>query len=213
VQSVAEGDAFMSLLDKLGIDTAKTKASKIEQEMELGGRVPPGMHHAVLVGARNGVSSGKETEFRELTFRVLAGTAAGMELKDKIWFPNAGQEERSRNTSQNRLLIFMHRLGVIKKDGDVFVPIPGREDFQDVVDKVDCVIVVKHESRDYAGQDGKQRHGIFAILDFEGVLLKDDKRCEKVAKIKFEPAQASSLTGPIPTQTKQEERKKKYANV
>jgi hypothetical protein len=211
VQFVTEGVEVMSLLNDLGIDIATVNASKTEQSVESGGRVAEGKHHAALVGARSGQTE-NGSKYRELTFKILAGPSAGMELKDKVFLPNANQKEDSRKTVQNRVMLFMHRLGVLSKTGDNYVPIPGRDDFQDVVDKVDCVIVVKHEQRDYE-KDGKTRSGTFAILDFEGVLLKDDKRCATVPKGKFEASATASVTASVPASSKSDERKKKYANV
>lgn len=200
----------MSLLKELGIDIANVNASKTEQQVESGGRVAVGKHHAALVGARKGDTA--NSKYVELTFRVLAGPSAGLELKDKIFLPNAGQKEDSRATTQNRVLLFMHRLGLLTKNGDKYVPIEGREDFSDVVDKVDVIIDVKHEERDYE-KDGKTKHGTFAILTFEGVLPKDDKRCATVPKGKFEPG-SNGVTAAVPSSAaKSEERKKKFANV
>jgi hypothetical protein len=200
----------MSLLKELGIDIANVNASKMEQQMESGGRVAVGKHHAALVGARKGETG--NSKYVELVFRVLAGPSTGLDLKDKVFFPNSGQKEDSRALTQNRVLLFMHRLGLLVKKGDQYEEIPGRLDFSDVVDKVDCVIDVKHEERDYE-VDGKKKHGTFAILTFEGVLPKDDKRCATVPKGKFEPG-VNGVTAAVPSSAaKSEERKKKFANV
>lgn len=203
----------MSLLQKLGIDPAKVNADDTEREMNSGGLCPEGLHHAGLVGCRED-SAHNGSEFRELTFRVLAGPGKGMEVKESIFLPNESQTDEKKKKTQNRVIIYMHRLGLLKKVGDHYEPIDGLTDFQDVVNRAECVIEVHHEDREYTGKDGKTRKGKFAKLTFEGVLALDDKRCKAVARGKFVPGDGVTPTIPNqPRKTQEEERKAKYANI
>lgn len=180
----------MALLDELQLDAAPD-ANEVEKQMSMGNIPPEGMHHAVLVGFKEGTAN-SGTGFRELRFKIIAGPAAGMEVKESLWKPK-GDDPVKDERAKNRLRIFAHRLGILRKvpiegqkDKFRYVPVEGVSDFVDVLDKATCVIDVKHE--EYDRTDGKGK-GKKAVLTFEGVLCVDDKRVKdaKVPLGKYTP--------------------------
>lgn len=185
----------MALLDELQLD-AVADANEVEEKMSMGMLPPEGMHHAALVGFKEGTAN-SGSHFRELRFAIIAGPAKGMEVKESLWAPKGETQEKDEK-ARNRMRLFAHRLGVLKKvpiDGQTgkfrYVPVPGVADFHDVLDKATCVIDVKHE--EYDRTDGKGK-GKKAILTFEGVLPCDDKRvvAAKVPLGKFTPGAAGA---------------------
>src|SRR5262245_17735256 len=95
----------MGLLSELNIDDPTTlDADELEQQVAAGGLVPEGLHHAVLEGCRE--VNATANKGYELTFKILAGPARGMEVKDTVWFSEKAAK---------RAIIIDHRLGVLKK--------------------------------------------------------------------------------------------------
>ena len=123
-------------------------------------------------GAR-GLMTVCERIFRELKFKIVAGAGKGFEVKESLW--NSDEAK-----GKNRVLLFGYRLGVLQRVGEKLAPIPGKNDFGDVIG-AQVVIDIKHKTREYE-KDGEKRKTTDAIFSFEGVLALDDPRCEKVVK-------------------------------
>lgn len=180
----------MGLEQDLGIDLGAVDMNAANAAVASNGLVPEGLHHAALAAVKSGEAN-SGTPFREFTFVILAGPAAGQQLEHTLYLPNAAQAEDKKKKSINQLAIYAHRLGLKKQvagaDGKtmVLVAIEGKHDFSDCRGAA-CVIDVRHEEEVFkyqrgpkAGQEGKITK---AKLTFEGVLAVDDKRCEKVPK-------------------------------
>jgi hypothetical protein len=176
----------MPLLEELGVDVATINVAEMEEQIKAGPIPPEGLHHAVLRGFREGQANNGR-KFRELVFEVIAGPAKGMTVKESLW--NSDEAK-----GKNRVLLFAHRLGVLKRDGEKLVPVAGINDFGDVIDKAQCFIDIKHKKRTYE-KDGEKRETTDAILSFEGILSLDDKRAEKVPRVGVVPA-SSAATKP-----------------
>jgi hypothetical protein len=163
----------MALLEELGVDPKAVNAKEVEDQIKAGGLPPVGMHHAVLQGFREG-SANSGTKFRELVFAILAGPGKGFEVKETLY-------NSDKQRGKNRILIFAHRLGLLKKDGNSFVAIPGKEEFSDCIGTT-CVIDVTHEEREYTDDRGTKKKTTDVKLTFEGVLSMDDPRCKDIPK-------------------------------
>ncbi len=168
----------MPLLDELGVDLATMNVTEMEDQVKAGPIPPEGLHHAVLRGFREGQANNGR-KFRELVFEIIAGPAKGMTVKESLW--NSDEAK-----GKNRVLLFAHRLGVLKRDGEKLVPIPGVGDFADRVNLAQCFVDIKHKKRSYE-KDGEKRETTDAILSFEGILALDDKRAEKVVRVGVVP--------------------------
>lgn len=173
------------------LDLGNTNPDAVEQSMASGGLAPEGKHHAVLNGCRE-VQANSGSVGRELTFRILAGPGAGQDVRETVWIT-------SDPKAKNRRVLFMHRLGLLKKvaaEGgkSAYVPAEGKTDFMDCLG-AECVIDVKHEEDTWTDKKtGKPRTGTKAVLSFEGVLSLDDKRCADVPRGKPGAAQAAVAT-------------------
>lgn len=188
----------MPLLDELELDKAPT-AAEVESAMRAGPVPPEGLHHAALVGFRE-VQANSGSHGRELTFKILAGPGKGFEVRDTLWSPS-GKSAESDGRARNRMRIFAHRLGLLKKvalpDGTTkYVAVEGKTDFLDVYGAA-CVIEVKHEEREYTDKGGKLKKVTDARLAFEGVLALDDDRCKAVPRGDAAAAVAA-VTAPAP---------------
>jgi hypothetical protein len=96
-----------------------------------------------------------------------------MEVEDTLW-------DGDKPASVNRVLIFQHRLGVIRRNAESgkFERVPGKVNFQDCLDTA-VIIAVKHEK--YTRKDGQE--GTSVKLEFNGIFAADDaKAAEKVGK-------------------------------
>jgi hypothetical protein len=174
----------MPLLDELSVDVSAINVTEMEEQIKAGPIPPEGLHHAVLRGFREGTSTNTNRKFRELVFEIIAGPAKGMTVKESLW--NSDEAK-----GKNRVLLFAHRLGVLKRDGEKLVAVPGINDFGDVIDKAQCFIDIKHKKRTYE-KDGEKRETTDAILSFEGILSLDDKRAEKVARVGAVPPSSAA---------------------
>jgi hypothetical protein len=193
----------MALLEDLELDKV-ADAEEVEQRMAAGPIPPVGLHHAVLIGSREGTAN-TGTKFRELRFQILAGPAKGMEVKQTLYDAKADASEQEKTKSKDRLRLFCHRLGILKKepgpDGKArYVPIPGITDFSDVIDKATVVLDVIHEDREYE-KDGQKKKTVDAKLTWAGIHSTDDPivKEKKVPLGKFSPgANGSAGTGSLP---------------
>lgn len=195
----------MALLEDLELDKV-ADAAEVEQQMASGGIVPEGLHHAALVGCREGAAN-SGTKFTELKFQVLAGPGKGLHIEETLFGP-AGKSAESDERARNRMRLFAHRLGLLRKvpvegqkDKFRYAPIEGGpKEFTDVLDKATCVVDVKHRDREYE-KDGKKRTIKEAVLSFEGVLPVDDARVKekKVPLGKYTPgANGTAAAGTLP---------------
>lgn len=182
----------MSLLDDLRLnDTASNDATRTEREMMGGGLPEEGIHHAVLNGHREGSTPNTGSRYRELTFVILAGPSKGMSVKETVWLPNGENAEKDEKKTQ-RLRLFCHRLGMLKKTErvttengkqvkkSVYEPVEGKTDLLQC-SGTDVLIDVQHEE-DVVEKDGKTKKYKRAKLTYEGVMALDDKRGEKVPR-------------------------------
>lgn len=161
------------LLDELGIDLDTTNVTEIEDGIKAGPIAPEGMHHAVLIGFREGAAN-NHRKFRELVFEILAGPGKKQTIKETLW--NSDEAK-----GKNRILLFMHRCGLLTRGADnKFQRIEGKNEFSDVIG-AQVIVDVKHKTREYE-KEGEKRKVTDAILSFEGVLPLDDPRAAKVAR-------------------------------
>ncbi len=172
----------MGLLAELGFadTTAAPSIDEAAKAMSSGGLPPEGVHFAVLNGYR-GIQAHNGNKGHELSFLIVGGPGDGAKVEDAIWNPNPDQDDKKRGTSQRRMIIFGHRLGLLARDGSGrAIEVPGKHSFADCLGAT-CFIEVKHEEEEYE-KDGKKRKIMKAKLTFEGVLSPDDKKCKDVAK-------------------------------
>lgn len=174
----------MPLLEELGVDVATMNVAEMEDQIKAGPIPPEGLHHAVLRGFREGTAN-TGRKFRELVFEIIAGPAKGMTVKESLW--NSDEAK-----GKNRVLLFAHRLGVLKRDGEKLVPIAGINDFGDVINKAQCFIDIKHKKRTYKTDKGEERETTDAILSFEGIMPMDDKRAANVARVGAVPPSSAA---------------------
>lgn len=171
----------MGLAAELGVPLNQVGVKDAEEAIKGGGLCPEGVHHAVLEGCRS-VDANSGSKGRELTFKVIAGPGKDSVIEETVWLPSEGQDEAKKKKTQNRLTIYMHRLGLLKavtgKDGkEVFAEVEGVHDFTDVLGKT-CFIEVKHEEEHWKDKkSGADKKMMKAKLTFEGVLKPDDKKC------------------------------------
>lgn len=190
----------MGLAAELGVPLDQVDVKAAEEAIKGGGLCPEGVHHAVLEGCRN-VDANSGARGRELTFKVLAGPGKDCEIEETVWLPNEGQDEAKKKKTQNRLTIYMHRLGLLKsvvgQDGkERLAEVDGLHDFSDVLGRT-CFIEVKHEEEHWKDKKtGADKKMTKAKLTFEGVLKADDKKCAGVATGKAPPPTAVGAAKP-----------------
>ncbi len=177
----------MSLETELGIDLGDVDLKAAEENAAKGFViVSEGLHHAVLDAVRNGQAN-TGTHFREFTFKIIAGPFKDSTVEHTLYMPSTGQKTEAFAKSKSQLAIYLHRLGVRKKvagaDGkESLVPIEGKHDFCDALG-TEVAIDVKHELEQWKDKKtGADKSIMKAKLSFEGVLLVNDKRCEKMPK-------------------------------
>jgi len=179
--------ALLKDLELTGVDPDAVEAS-----MASGGLVPEGIHHAALSGCRE-VQANSGSEGRELTFKVLAGPGAGLEVKETLWI-SADPKAKSRR------ILFMHKLGLLRKvaagDRNQYVPVEGRHDFTDCLG-AECLIDVRHVEDTWTDKkSGKERKANKAELTFGGVMGLDDPRGKDVPRGKPGAGKAAAAAAP-----------------
>lgn len=173
----------MGLMNELGLAPGSVNIDDVQKQMAAGGLVPEGVHHAVLETA--GAIPNADGRGWRLTFKVIAGAGDGGTVEEALWKPKGDDEKKDAKT-RNRVLMFGHRLGLVKRDKDgKLVEVEGKHDFCDCLG-APCFIEVKHEDEEWE-KDGKKRSIKKAKLTFEGVLSPDDKRVKDVPKAKNIP--------------------------
>lgn len=194
--------------DEFDIDVSKVNPDSFEQQMANGKLVPEGFYMAFLNGATRGRTEGDADAtppkparaYWKLTFKIVGGVYNGQEIEDSLYAPLGNK------AMENRVLLFKHRLGIIKRteDGKAFEAVPGKVDFQDVTD-AKVIISVKHEK--YVKKDGGE--GASARLDFNGLYSVDDAKAkEKIGK----PVEPKATTAANGTTTAKAEPAKKVFN-
>ncbi len=178
----------MSLFNELGVNAADIDIAGAEDKLKRPDLPPPGVYHAALESVRT-ITSTNSTG-RELCFVIISGPHKGQKVEDALWLPKKEadpdpKKEKSRQVSQNKVTIYMHRLGILRKE-----PIPNTNKFKtvQVPDKYDfidclgtcCFINVKNEEEEYTNKNGKLVKIMKAKLEFEGVLNPDDPKCKEV---------------------------------
>lgn len=168
--------------DDFDVDVTNVNPDSFEQQMANGKLVPEGFYMAFLNGATRGRTEGDpdatppkpSRAYWKLTFKIVGGVYDGQEVEDSLYAPLGNK------AMENRVLLFKHRLGLVKRtaDGKAFEPVAGVVDFQDVTD-AQVIISVKHEK--YVKKDGGE--GASARLDFNGLYSVDDAKAkEKIGK-------------------------------
>lgn len=173
----------MSLLADLGLAPGGAPPiSDIEKKMASGDLPPEGVHHAVLTNV--GPIPNAEGRGWKFTFEILAGVGKGVTIEEVLWKPK-GEDAKKDATTRNRVLLFGHRLGLLKKvvvDGkEASAEVEGKHDFCDCLGAV-TFIELKHEERSYEDEKSKTTKKIKeAKLTFNGLLSADDKKVKGVA--------------------------------
>lgn len=189
----------MGLLAELGFDGG-VNIAEAEKQAEGFSLPPEGIHHAILEGA----STAPDGQSWHLTFKIIAGPAEGMTVKETVWKPK-GDDEKKDKTTRSRAALFAHRLGLLKKvvkDGvEVGVEVEGKHDFCDCYGAA-CFIDVKHKPSPKKVNGvvvndalGKPVMMVWPVLSFEGVLKPDDKRVKDVPKAAKIPAVSAGAVG------------------
>ncbi|QJW94737.1 hypothetical protein [Frigoriglobus tundricola] len=142
----------------------------IDKVAKSGGLIPAGKYHVALDGAADVTAKQTGNPGTELTFRLLTGPFAGETVKETLW---------NTDKTQNRVILFGHRLGLLKSDGKKYSRVEGKSSFQDVLG-AECVVEVAH--REYKKADGTS--GKAANLTFGGIWALDDKDVKDVPKAK-----------------------------
>lgn len=187
----------MGLLAELGINAADVNLDDVDKKMSSGDLPPEGVHHAVL--SQVGGIPNADGRGWKFVFEIIAGPGKGATVEETLWKPK-GDDPAKDAKVQNRILMFMHRLGLVKKvsgkDGkDVTVEVEGKHDFCDCLGAT-CFIEVKHEQRSYT-KDGKERQITEGKMTFNGLLSGDDKKCKDVPRASG--AAAASAAGKATT--------------
>lgn len=188
----------MGLLAELGIDGGAVNIGDIEKQMASGGLPPEGVHHAVLDAA--GPIPNAAGRGWKLTFKIIAGPGAGEQVEEVLWKPK-GDDAKKDARIRNRITLFAHRLGLLKKvtgpDGkESAVEVEGKHDFCDCLGAA-CFVDVKHEEREYE-KDGKKHKIKEAKLSFEGCISPEDKRVKDVPKAGSATVASAALSRPAP---------------
>lgn len=140
--------------------------------------LPDGKYHVRLDGSRN-VDANSGSTGVELVFVTLAGPHAGAEVKETIWNAKEDADDAKRATARNRLMLFGHRLGLLKQGaGGVLKKVEGLSDFGDV-HGAEVVIEVKNE-KNISKKDGKEYTN--ARVTFNGIFPVNDPKCKDVPK-------------------------------
>lgn len=162
-------------------DYSKYNPDMVETQVESGGNLPAGYYHAKLNGANPTTSKKKGTACWELEFIVTAGPFAGWKMTENLW-----DSDNARIV--NRILLFKHRLGLLKRteDGKSFVRVEGKTDFRDCLDAPVIIHVVHELRKNEDGTPAMKNDGtqwVDVRLDFNGLFRPDDaKAMEKVGK-------------------------------
>lgn len=197
----------MSLANDLGIgDLNELDMGEAEKQVAMGNLAPEGVHHAVLDTFRQGETPTTGSKFRELGFIITAGPAKGLKAGVTLWVPepvqesDSDEEKKKKKNSANRIAIFYHRLGLLKKvkgaDGkERPVPVEGKHDLGDCLGAT-CFIEVKHEEESWDDKKTGQRRSMKkAKLTWEGVLSPTDKRCQGIPTATAAAAEAVRAAG------------------
>lgn len=171
----------MGLLNDLGVNPADVSIGDIEKKMASGDLPPEGVHHAVLTSV--GPIPNCDGRGWKMLFEIIAGPGKGATVEDVLWKPK-GENEKNDAGTRNRILLFGHRLGLLKKvqgkDGkESTVEVEGKHDFCDCLGAT-VFIEVHHEKEQYE-KHGKAREITKAKLTFAGLLGADDKKVKGVA--------------------------------
>lgn len=119
-------------------------AGQAEERANSGGMMPPGFYHARLDGvAEKEAKSGNVGV--ELAFTVTSGPFTGATVSDTLWRPD-------KQFTADRFVRFGSRLGLFQCDAKGHavikdkrpVPVEGKTDFKDCLDK-EVIIEVFHE--------------------------------------------------------------------
>lgn len=186
----------MSLLAELGVtNVAEVDLNEVDKKMSAGDVPPEGIHHAVLQTV--GPIPNCEGRGWKMTFEILAGAGKGAVVEEALWKPK-GDDAKKDATTKNRVLMFMHRLGLLKKvtgpDGkEVTQEIAGKHDFCDCLGTT-TFIEIQHVDEEYTKNDQK-RTIKKAKLTFGGLLAADDKKVkEAIAAGKLVVASGAAVT-------------------
>ena len=183
----------MALLAELGVKGGDVNIGDIEKKMASGDLPPEGVHHAVLTQV--GPIPNAEGRGWKLTFEIIAGPGKGATVEEVLWKPK-GENEKKDATTRNRVLLFGHRLGLLKKvsgpDGkDATAEVEGKYDFCDCRGAT-CFVELHHEEREYTDEKSKAKRKITeAKLTFAGLLSPDDKKVKDVPKASGDAAAAA----------------------
>lgn len=167
----------MGLLAELGVKPSDVNISDIEKQMEGNGLPPEGIHHAVLTTA-GGIPNADGRGWR-LTFEIIAGPGKGMTVEEALWKPKGDDAKKDQKT-RNRVLLFGHRLGLMKKVKDPAtgkessVEIEGKHDFCDCLGAT-TFVELQHEEEKY-DKGGVERKITKAKLTFHGLYDADEKK-------------------------------------
>lgn len=168
----------MGLLAELGVKPADVNLDDVDKKMASGDLPPEGIHHAMLASV--GPIPNADGRGWKFTFEIVAGPGRGSMVEEVLWKPK-GENEKKDATMRNRILMFAHRLGLLKKvtggDGkDMTVEVEGKHDFCDCLGAT-TFIELMHEEREYEDEKSKTKKKIKqAKVTFGGLLGADDKK-------------------------------------
>jgi Fe2+ or Zn2+ uptake regulation protein len=171
----------MGLLNDLGVSASDLPPiSDIEKKMASGDLPPEGVHHAVVTAV--GPIPNTDNRGWKFNFEIIAGVAKGATVEEVLWKPK-GENEKSDATTRNRILLFGHRLGLLKKVKDASgkeatAEVEGKHDFCDCLGATAFIEVV-HEKEKYE-KNGKEKEITKVKLTFNGLLSPDDKKVKGV---------------------------------
>lgn len=168
-------------------DYSKYDPDKLEKDLESGGLIPPGFYRAKLDGATTTTSKESQRAGWQLTYKIVGGDHDGATVEDTLW-------DGDKPASINRVLLFKHRLGVIRRNAETgkFEKVPDVHDFRDCLDR-EVIIHVKHEEYERKKDGGK---GIALRLEFNGIFAADDpKAADKIGKPLPEKGEAKAGQG------------------
>jgi hypothetical protein len=185
----------MSLLADLGLKPADVNLDDVEKGMAGGSLPPEGVHHAVLLTA--GPIPNADGRGWKFEFEIVAGPGKGAVIEEALWKPK-GDDPKKDAVTQRRVLLFGHRLGLLKKvkgagGKDETVEVEGKHDFCDCLGTT-CFIKIKHEEEKYE-KNGVEKKIKKAKLEFAGLLAPDDKEVKGVPVASGNAAAAAALAG------------------
>lgn len=188
----------MGLLADLGIAPGGAPPiSDIEKKLASGDLPPEGIHHAVLTQV--GPIPNADGRGWKFTFDVIAGPGKGASIEEVLWKPK-GENAKSDATVTNRIMLFGHRLGLLKKvvgaDGkEVSAEVEGKHDFCDCLGAT-CFLEVKHQEREYKDEkSGVMKKIKEAKLSFGGLIAPDDKKIKEQKVATATTATAAAVVG------------------